>query len=100
MLETQDEKSAPTSFSIPDQQRDVRLQESFRSAIATSFEWDIESDTFVRDYSSEPALPASRELPRSLSQTRNVVSPMTSRHLTRHFSPFWRAGHITAIFSV
>ena len=75
MLETQDEKSGQTAFSNPDQQRDVRLQESFHSAVATTFEWDIESDTFVRDYSSEPALPASRELPRSLSQLRNAVYP-------------------------
>ena len=75
MLETQDEKCGQSHFSTPDEQRDVRLQELFRSTIATSFEWDIESDTFVRDFSNEPALPVSRELPESLSQVRNAVHP-------------------------
>ena len=75
MSETQAEKYGQSHFSPPNQQQEARIQAAFHSAISTSFEWDVESDSFVRHFSNEPALPASHESSESLSRIRSVVHP-------------------------
>ena len=75
MAEAQDDRSGQSVAGIVENEREARLNASLHSAIATSFEWDIESDKFVRHFSREPAFPANRDLPESLIQVRKVVHP-------------------------
>ena len=71
----EDRKSRQFVAGIAEKEHEARLQASVYSAIATSFEWDIESDKFVRYFSNEPAVPVNQNLPESLKQVRSAVHP-------------------------
>ncbi len=75
MTEASTKERGQFAAGLAEKERDARLQALLYSVIATSFEWDIESDTFVRFFSNEPALPVNHNLPESLNQVRTAVHP-------------------------
>jgi PAS fold len=75
MIEVQEDRSGQFPAGITDKERDARLLGSLHSVIATSFDWEVESDKFVRHFSKEPALPVNHNLNESLTHVRTVVHP-------------------------
>ncbi len=75
MAEVQEDRRGRIVAGFAEKEWETRLQTSLHSVIATSFEWEIASDKFVRHFSKEPALPVNRDLPESLKQVRTVVHP-------------------------
>ncbi len=76
MAEAYDDRSGQFAGGIVEKEPETGLPALLHSVTATSFEWDIESDKFVRHFSKEPAFPANRDLPESLNQVRTVVYPI------------------------
>ncbi len=75
MKEVQEGRNGGFLAEITEKGREARLQASIHSVMATSFEWDIETDEFVRYFSRESALPANPDRPESLNSLRMLIHP-------------------------